>query len=176
MFGLFFLKSTKIVPIGLALSIVFTFVIFQNFNKSSYLEYASNTYYKVYFKKQLLDYNALHKTLKENKVEEVLFVSGDSPPYYVREKSAYKECSALIFSRLKKKPDLVNSQRFKDYMNFYLNYNGNYILVDRSCVNLELPEFSLLKSKISSNYKEIYRFINTPMEYDAADVSLYQKL
>ncbi len=175
MFGLFFLKSNKIVPVGMALCIVFAFVIFLNFNKSSYLEYASNINYKVFFKKQLVDYNALHKTLEQNKVEELLFVSGDSPPFYVREKSAYKECSALIFSRLEKKPELVNSQRFKDYMNFYLNYNGNYILVDRKCVNFELPEFSMLKEKIDTNYKEIYRFINTPMEYDAADVSLYQK-
>lgn len=176
LFGLFFLKPTKVIPVGLMLIIVLTFTLFQNFNRTSYLEYASNTYYKIFFNKQLVDYNALHKILEEKKVKELLFVSGDSPPYYVREKSAYKECSALIFSRLEKKPELVNSERFKDYMNFYLNYDGEYILLDRSGVNLEQPALTKLNEKINSNYKEIYRFKNTPKEYDATDISLYQKL
>jgi len=176
MFGLFFLKSDKVIPVGLTLVLVFTFTIFQNFNRSSYLEYASNTYYKKFFNKQLVDYNALHKTLEENNVKEILFVSGDSPPFYVREKSAYKECSALIFSRLEKKPELAESPRFKDYMNFYLGYTGDFILLDRSCVDLEQPVFFKLKEKITSKYKEIYRFENTPKEYDATDISLYRKL
>jgi hypothetical protein len=176
MFGLFFLKPNKVITVGLLLCAVFTYVLFQNFNKTSYLEYASNRYYKIFFNKQLVDYNALHKILVENKVNEVLFVSGDGPPYYVREKSAYKECSALIFSRLDKKPELIESQRFKDYMNFYINYSGDYILLDRSCIDLDKQAFTQLKEKISSDYKEIYRFKNTPKEFDATDISLYQKL
>lgn len=176
LFGIFFIKPTKVLPIGLVLFAIFSYVIFQNFNRSSILEYASNRYYKAFFNKQLIDYNALHKTLAENKVKEVLFVSGDSPPYYVREKSAYKECSALIFTRLEKKPDLVNSKRFNDYLNFYLKYEGSFILVDSRAIDLELPVFESLKQKINSNYKLIFRFKNTPNEYDAADVFLFKKL
>jgi hypothetical protein len=175
MYGMFFLKLKKIIPIGLTLCIIFSYVLFQNFNKSTFLEYASNSYYKEFFRKQLIDYNALHKTLDDRQVNELLFVSGDSPPFYVREKSAYKECSALIFSRLEKKPELVNSERFKDYINFFLNYSGEYILLDRSCVDLDHPAFVQLKAKIENDYSEVFHFTNTPREYDAAVVSLHKR-
>lgn len=176
LFALYFLKPEKRVWVHLALTGMIAYVVFQNFNRSTYLEIASNAYYKKFFKQQLLDYNDLHRELESRKVNELLFVSGDSPPYYVREKSAYKECSALIFSRLKTKPALAESARFKDYLSFYLNYGGTYILLDRNSVNLDLPALQPLREKLQSGYKEVFRFSKTPDEYDAGDVSLFEKI
>ena len=173
---MFLIKNDVKALIYITLLGALAYIGFQNFNHTTYLEYASNNYYKDYFNKQLVDYNNLNSTLKTLNAKEILFVSGDSPPYYVHQKSANKQCSAMLLFRGVKKESVRESERFKEFYASYVNYQGEFILLDRLIIDIESPYFKELKDKINLNYKEIFRFKNTPKAYDAADVSLYQKL
>ncbi|MCB9252303.1 MAG: hypothetical protein H6605_07525 [Flavobacteriales bacterium] len=174
-FGLFYhIKiSNRIFNLFIAGILIYT--VFQNFNFSSYLEYASNRYYSAFYKKQVLDYEGLAKSLDENGAEEVLFVSGDSPPFYVKQKSATPQCSAIRIYRSENRPEIRETEDYKKLYASYTGYNGNFILLDKRVLDLNESYLVEIKEKLQSDYLPIYSFSHTPKGYDGADVTLFKR-
>lgn len=164
------IDSAKYIP----LVIIFIYTIFQNFNNTTTLEYASNFIYKKYFIEQTNIYSKINATTSKNTSDPILLLTGDCPPYFIANPSASKKISAMPLNRSLIRNSIRASNEYIEYYNQVLTYNGKYILLDNDY--LDLSNFPDIGKKLTQEYFQFETFLFNTDFLGESNLTLFSRI
>jgi len=151
------------------------FVVLNNYVADINLGSKARGYiYTDYFNDQIKIYTDINSILANNQNENLLFLTGDCPPFFINAETYTKKVSAMLLNRSLLRPHLTELEEYKKYYQEVLNYHGRYILVDPDYLNVSM--FPELDEKINSNYFIHSIYENTVSEFSEKQLILYQNV
>jgi hypothetical protein len=137
----------------------------------------SNLYYKQYFLVQAENAKAMNlamNNLAPNPNDQLLFLTGDCPPYFFKRPNANKMVGAIFLNRSmfrKSMKDPKYQLELEEFKNGISNFDGKFILFDPEY--LPIDSFPVIKNKLN-NFDTLYIANNQYEELGEAKLILFK--